>query len=177
MNAAVSAAKAKSPNRPAPPNIPAPTPAFLPFSVSSTLASSISCRMSVCACSVASLTRSPSGRSPLCFSMLPPSEVFLLGVTRWGYRKRLAMSLAAREGLYAEPSRQEQPNGTEDHPEPLVRQGGRAGGGVLPLRVQELPDRERRPLPGELGQGRRGRDRGVGARRPALRRHQRRPAV
>ena len=43
MIVAVRAPTAYSPSTPAPPNIPAPTPAFLPFSRTSSLASSISC--------------------------------------------------------------------------------------------------------------------------------------
>ena len=46
MIVAVSAPTAYRPNTPAPPNMPAPMPAFLPFSRNSSFASSISCRTS-----------------------------------------------------------------------------------------------------------------------------------
>ncbi|CAA9542880.1 MAG: 3-demethylubiquinone-9 3-methyltransferase, partial [uncultured Thermoleophilia bacterium] len=66
----------------------------------------------------------------------------------------------------------------EDRPEPLVRHGGRGGRGLLRLRLRALADRERHALHRSRPPARRhGDERGVRAGRPALRRHQRRPAV
>ena len=63
MMQVVRAAKAATPNRPAPSNKPAPSPAVLPFSPSSALDSSISWRTRVVVSFESSLNSSPVGRS------------------------------------------------------------------------------------------------------------------
>ncbi|CAA9477805.1 MAG: 3-demethylubiquinone-9 3-methyltransferase, partial [uncultured Solirubrobacteraceae bacterium] len=66
----------------------------------------------------------------------------------------------------------------EDQPQPVVRRERRGGRRLLHVGLRQLEDPAHHPLPAQQPRARgSGHDRRVRARRPALRRHQRRPAV
>src|SRR5215207_468875 len=84
----VSVANANKPNRPAPPNMPAPMPARLPLALSSTFASSTSCCTSNFVWSLRRRVRSANEASPaglLPFGPVitePPQSLGQLGLVR-----------------------------------------------------------------------------------------------
>src|SRR4051794_14152707 len=116
---AVSAPAPSRPTAAAPVNMPAPLPACLPFSVSSALARSISCRTSVEVWSASCLTSSPIGRSRRSWSVSGPAA---MSGPRVAARREPAAPRAARRHRATRVARRRR------HRRVGTRTGGRAVG-------------------------------------------------